>query len=150
MEQQTLAEKKLEELKKKEGEERKENEERKQLSFFEAKSSISDLCRICVTPGAIGDAAVLELWYSGDEQKLIRELAQKLERQEITVEDFYSELFCKIPRVVEGLNRIYNDRNRVMEVAMELAIQKKPELAGELQPHLDELKNLNKQAFQKQ
>lgn len=106
-----------------------------------APSTITDLCRICVTPPTMGIFETVAQWYTNDKKALekIRGLEDKIEREEINIEDAWTELLTDVDGSIDGVNKILGDLNRVIEVALEQAAIKKPALKKRFEQELTEL-----------
>lgn len=101
-------------------------------------SEIPDLCRICVAPVTIGVFSVLESWHSNDKAK-IDALMEKIEKEQINIEDAWTEILSEIPGSIDSLNRILNDLNLVLKFALQKAAEKKPALKGRFDQELAEM-----------
>ena len=101
-------------------------------------SAIPDLCRICVAPVSIGVFSVLESWHSNDKAK-IDALMEKIEKEQINIEDAWTEILSEIPNSIDSLNRILNDLNLVLKFALNKAGEKAPALKGRFDQELAEM-----------
>ncbi len=101
-------------------------------------SAIPDLCRICVAPVSIGVFSVLESWHSNDKAK-IDALMEKIEKEQINIEDAWTEILSEIPGSIDSLNRILNDLNLVLKFALNKAGEKAPALKGRFDQELAEM-----------
>lgn len=104
-------------------------------------SSISNLCRLCVAPPTMGIFETVAQWYTHDTKALdkIHELEDKIEREEINIEDAWTELLTDVDGSIDGVNKILGDLNRVIEVALNQAAQKKPALRKRFEQELQEM-----------
>ena len=108
-------------------------------------SAIPDLCRICVAPVSIGIFSILESWHSNDKAK-IDDLMEKIEKEQINIEDAWTEILTEIPNSIESLNRILNDLNLVLKFALQKAGEKSPALKGRFDQELQEMEGEEEEA----
>jgi hypothetical protein len=64
---------------------------------------------------------------------------EKIEKEQINIEDAWTEILSEIPGSIESLNRILNDLNLVLKFALQKAAEKKPSLAPRFQKELAEM-----------
>ena len=104
-------------------------------------SEISNLCRLCVAPPTMGIFETVAQWYTHDTKALdkIHDLEDKIEREEINIEDAWTELLTDVDGSIDGVNKILGDLNRVIEVALNQAAQKKPALRKRFEQELQEM-----------
>ncbi len=103
-----------------------------------APSSIDALCRICVTPVSIGIFSVLREWHVKEKGK-IDSILDRLEREEMQIEDAYVEILTEIDDSIDSLNRVLDDLNKVLEFSLNKAAEKKPELKERFMRELNEM-----------
>lgn len=94
-------------------------------------SKIKDLCSACVGPSILGAMISIAGWFQvgSEDHRYMLELCEKLEMEELPVEEVIAETFIKWGiSSLRAWNRIFDDINVVFVVAKELALEKSPEL----------------------
>ena len=94
-------------------------------------SKIKDLCSACVSPALLGAGISISGWFpvGGEDHKYMLELCEKLEKEELAVEEFIAETFIKWGiSSLHAWNRIFDDINIAFVVGKEIALEKRPDL----------------------
>lgn len=100
--------------------ERKQNE-------LPGRSEIKDVCGVCITPGLLGKIISMKQWYSGEDNRFMEEIIEKISTDNITIEDALTELIVRFGKsFVDGFDRIDKDTDTVYNTARKKARERNP------------------------